>query len=60
MHYRKDIALKELTRPLVSVIMGSESDLPILKETLKIFEELNIPFKVHTLSAHRTLMRLSN
>lgn len=54
MHYRKDIALKELTRPLVSVIMGSESDLPILKETLKIFEELNIPFTVHTLSAHRT------
>lgn len=54
MQYRKDIAAKELNRPLVSVMMGSDSDLPVLKEALKVFEELGIPFKVHTLSAHRT------
>lgn len=54
MQYRKDIAVKELKRPKVAVIMGSDSDLPVVKEGLKILEEMEIAFKVYILSAHRS------
>ncbi|MFY9402367.1 MAG: 5-(carboxyamino)imidazole ribonucleotide mutase [Candidatus Omnitrophota bacterium] len=38
----------------VSIIMGSQSDLNIVKETVDILKELKIPFEVRVLSAHRT------
>lgn len=41
-------------KPLVSVIMGSTSDLPIMDKALKFLDEMKIPFEVHALSAHRT------
>jgi 5-(carboxyamino)imidazole ribonucleotide mutase len=34
--------------------MGSTSDLPIMEKAAKIFEEFEIPFEMHALSAHRT------
>lgn len=40
--------------PLVSIIMGSTSDLPILRKSADILEQLEIPFEMHALSAHRT------
>jgi len=40
--------------PLVSIIMGSTSDLPVMEKAAKIFEEFEIPFEIHALSAHRT------
>lgn len=40
--------------PLVSVIMGSTSDLPIMEKALKFLDEMQIPFEVNALSAHRT------
>lgn len=40
--------------PLVAVIMGSDSDLPVLKAGLQILEKLQIPFTVRITSAHRT------
>ncbi|KAF1350324.1 phosphoribosylaminoimidazole carboxylase [Lizonia empirigonia] len=40
--------------PLVAVIMGSDSDLPVLKAGLQILEKLNIPFTTRITSAHRT------
>lgn len=40
--------------PLVSIIMGSTSDLPILRKSADILEQLGIPFEMHALSAHRT------
>ncbi|GHV57564.1 N5-carboxyaminoimidazole ribonucleotide mutase [Bacteroidia bacterium] len=39
---------------IVSIIMGSTSDLPILEKAAQIFEEFEIPFEMHALSAHRT------
>ncbi len=42
------------TEPLVAVIMGSESDLPVLKAGLQILEKLEIPFTTRITSAHRT------
>ena len=40
--------------PVVSIIMGSTSDLPVMEEAAKLLNELNIPFEINALSAHRT------
>jgi len=40
--------------PKVSIIMGSTSDLPIMEQAAKLLEELEIPFEINALSAHRT------
>ena len=38
----------------VSIIMGSTSDLPIMEKAAKVLNELEIPFEMNALSAHRT------
>lgn len=40
--------------PLVAVIMGSDSDLPVLRAGLEILQKLEIPFTTRITSAHRT------
>lgn len=40
--------------PIVSIIMGSTSDLPVLKKAADFLNDLAIPFEMHALSAHRT------
>ena len=41
-------------KPIVSIIMGSTSDWPVMKKAAVFFEEMEIPFEVNALSAHRT------
>ncbi|NOR86799.1 MAG: 5-(carboxyamino)imidazole ribonucleotide mutase, partial [Bacteroidales bacterium] len=41
-------------KPLVSIIMGSTSDLPVMEKAANFFEEMEIPFEMNALSAHRT------
>jgi len=41
-------------KPVVSIIMGSTSDLPIMDKAAKVFDEFEIPFEMYALSAHRT------
>ena len=41
-------------KPQVSIIMGSTSDLPVMEEAAKILNNLEIPFEMNALSAHRT------
>jgi 5-(carboxyamino)imidazole ribonucleotide mutase len=41
-------------RPLESIIMGSTSDYPVMEKAAKFFEEMEIPFEINALSAHRT------
>lgn len=41
-------------KPIVSIIMGSTSDLPIMEKAAKFFDELEVPFEINALSAHRT------
>lgn len=41
-------------KPLVSIIMGSTSDLPVMQKAADYLEELGIPFEMLALSAHRT------
>ncbi|MFV0360097.1 5-(carboxyamino)imidazole ribonucleotide mutase [Tropicimonas sp.] len=47
-----------MAEPKVGVIMGSQSDWPTMKEAARILEELDIPFEVRIVSAHRTPDRL--
>lgn len=45
--------------PLVSIIMGSTSDLPVMEKACRFLEEMEIPFEVNALSAHRTPAEVS-
>ena len=47
-----------MKKPLVGIIMGSDSDLPIMQEAAKILEFFEIEFVVTVVSAHRTPERL--
>ena len=38
----------------VGIVMGSDSDLPIIQKTVDMLKSLEIPFEVHVYSAHRT------
>ncbi len=38
----------------VGIVMGSDSDLPIIQKTVDTLKELSIPYEVHIYSAHRT------
>lgn len=40
--------------PLVSIIMGSTSDLPVMEKAAQILNDFRIPFEINALSAHRT------
>jgi 5-(carboxyamino)imidazole ribonucleotide mutase len=41
-------------KPIVSIIMGSTSDLPVMSKTAEILNDFRIPFEMNALSAHRT------
>ena len=41
-------------KAIVSIIMGSTSDYPVMEKAAKFFEEMEIPFEINALSAHRT------
>ena len=43
-----------MNKPLVGILMGSDSDLPVMREAARILTDLGIVSEVHTLSAHRT------
>jgi 5-(carboxyamino)imidazole ribonucleotide mutase len=44
--------------PLVGIIMGSDSDLPVMQEAATILRELGVPYEMTIVSAHRTPARL--
>jgi len=45
--------------PKVAVIMGSDSDLPIVSKAIKVLKEFNVDFEARVISAHRTPDRAS-
>lgn len=47
-----------LNTPRVGIIMGSESDLPVMKVAAEIMEECKIPYEIKVVSAHRTPDRM--
>jgi len=57
-HYRKDIGQKALVRlqtpPQVGIVMGSDSDLPVMVGVVAMLKKFGIPFEMTVASAHRT------
>lgn len=45
-------------KPLVGIIMGSDSDLPVMSEAAKVMEEFDIPYEITVVSAHRTPQKM--
>lgn len=45
-------------KPVISIIMGSTSDLPVMEKAAKLLDELEVPFEMNALSAHRTPERV--
>ena len=45
-------------RPLVGIIMGSDTDLPVMTETAKMLDKFAIPFEIEVISAHRSPARM--
>lgn len=48
---------KNVLTPKVAIVMGSDSDLPVMEETAKVFRKFNIPFEITIASAHRSPKR---
>lgn len=49
---------KHHSKPQVGIIMGSKSDLPVMKQAAEALQEFGIPFELTIVSAHRTPMRM--
>lgn len=48
-----------MSKPLISIIMGSQSDLETVKETIGLLKEFKVSFEIKVLSAHRTPKQLA-
>jgi 5-(carboxyamino)imidazole ribonucleotide mutase len=47
-------------KPVIGIIMGSDSDLPIMSNAAKMLDDLKIPYELSIVSAHRTPEKLYN
>lgn len=47
-----------MSQPKISIIMGSDSDLPIMQQAATIIKEFNVPYELTIVSAHRTPKRM--
>ena len=60
-YFRKDIGRKALERlnqaPAVGIVMGSDSDLPVMEEAAAMLKKFGIPFEMTVASAHRSPQR---
>ena len=49
-----------MSRPLVAILMGSDSDLPVMSEAAEVLKEFQVPYEIHVLSAHRSPQRVAD
>ena len=47
-----------MSKPVVGIIMGSQSDLRIMKEAAEVLDELGVVYELTVVSAHRTPLRM--
>jgi len=47
-------------KPLVGIVMGSDSDLPTMKDAAEICKQFGVPFEMKVVSAHRTPHEMAN
>ena len=43
-----------MRKPLVSIVMGSDSDLPVMAKAAKMLDDFDVPYEMTIISAHRT------
>lgn len=43
-----------MSKPVIGIIMGSDSDLPVMKEAAKVCEQFGVAYEITVVSAHRT------
>ncbi len=48
-----------MAKPVVGILMGSDSDLPVMEETTKVLTQFGVPFEITVSSAHRSPARTS-
>lgn len=58
MIFVRNLLLLPMTNPLVGIIMGSDSDLPVMEKASDILESFGIPYEITIVSAHRTPQRM--
>ena len=49
--------MSKTEKPLVGIIMGSDTDLPVMSESAKMLAKFSIPFEIEIVSAHRSPAR---
>lgn len=49
-----------MTKPLIGIVMGSDSDLPTMKYAAEVCDEFGVPYEIRILSAHRTPLDMTN
>ncbi len=49
---------KSERRPLVGILMGSDTDLPVMSEAAKMLQKFEIPYEIEVISAHRSPARM--
>ena len=65
-YFRRDIGGKALSKnnadrkPLVGILMGSDSDLPVMRAAADFFESVGVPYEMTVASAHRTPAKAAN
>jgi len=47
-----------MSNPIVSIIMGSQSDLPVMSQAAEVLDSLEVPYEITIVSAHRTPDRM--
>lgn len=52
--------MEKISHPLVGIIMGSDSDLKVMKDAAKVLDDFGIPYELTIVSAHRTPERMYN
>ena len=52
------MSLPDMIKPIVAILMGSDSDLSVMQDAAKVLDEFKIPYELTVVSAHRTPDRL--
>ena len=47
-----------MKKPLVSIVMGSDSDLPVMSGATQLLDQLGIAYEIDVVSAHRTPLKM--
>jgi 5-(carboxyamino)imidazole ribonucleotide mutase len=47
-----------VTEPIVGIVMGSDSDWPMMQPAAEVLEDFDVPYEAHVVSAHRTPRRM--